>query len=81
MDISRAEQRILHLLAQGGWIDFNRYNNALTCYTREGYGYSPPGLQLFQKMKYRRLIASKQGGPYRITRFGLRIVRAQMDNR
>jgi len=81
MDISRAEQRILHLLAQGGWIDFNRYNNALACYTREGYGYSPPCLQLFRKMKYRKLIASKQGGPYRITRFGLRIVRAQMDNR
>jgi len=81
MDISRAEQRILHLLAQGGWIDFNRYNNTLACFTREGYGYSAPNLQLFRKMKYRKLIASKQGGPYRVTRFGLRIVRAQMDNR
>lgn len=81
MDVSRAEQRILHLLAQGGWIEFNRHNNALACFTREGHGYNPPYLQLFRKMKYRKLIASKQGGPYRITRLGLRIVRAQMDNR
>lgn len=81
MDISRAEQRILHLLAQGGWIDFNRFNNTLACFTREGYGYNAPLIELFRRMKYRKLIASRQGGPYRITRFGLRTVRAQLDNR
>ncbi|HEY9079613.1 YjhX family toxin [Magnetovibrio sp.] len=81
MDISRAEQRILHLLAQGGCIKYNRNNKELSCITREGYGYGMLSLRLFQRMRYRKLIASKQGGPYRITSFGLRIVRSQPDNR
>jgi len=81
MDISRREQRILHLLAQGGWIEFNRFNNHLACFTREGYGFSVPSLKLFRRMKYRKLIASKNSGPYAITRFGLKVVRSQFDNR
>lgn len=39
MDISRAEQRILHLLAQGGHIDVIRRQKKLAelhCYSREG---------------------------------------------
>ncbi len=81
MDISRAEQRYLHLLAQGGWIEFRRFNKHLSCFTREGFGYAAPSLKLFRCMKYRKLIASKNGGPYAITRFGLTVVRSQMDNR
>ncbi|SDU19383.1 YjhX family toxin [Stappia sp. ES.058] len=85
MDISKAEQRVLHLLAQGGHVlveknERNRITVA-SCVTREGW--RSPGLDLtvFRKLKRRRYIASSQGGPYQITRLGLRRVRAQPDNR
>lgn len=85
MDISRAEQRILHLLAQGGRIEIERGANRkitkLTCLNREGWRY--PGLDMFvfRKLKRKRAIASKQGAPYRITRRGLELVRSEFDNR
>ncbi|MAZ15577.1 YjhX family toxin [Oricola sp.] len=84
MDISRAEQRVLHLLAQGGHIEIIRQNRQIVradCITRDGWLY--PGLdpELFRKLKRRRIIASKNGGPYRITRRGLELVRGQLDNR
>ena len=85
MDISRAEQRILHLLAQGGRIEIIRDDRnkpqELHCFTRDGWRY--PGLDrdLFRKLKRHRAIASKGGAPYRITRRGLELVRAQPDNR
>lgn len=84
MDISRAEQRILHLLAQGGRIDKQRDETnqiMLTCVTREGWAYPHLDLFLFRKLKRKRSIASKNGGPYRITKRGLMLVRSQMDNR
>ncbi|MCT7375438.1 YjhX family toxin [Chelativorans salis] len=85
MDISRAEQRILHILAQGGRIAVEKDESgrivALTCITRDGW-YSPGlDLMLFRKIKRKRAIASANGGPYRITRRGLQLVRAQPDNR
>lgn len=84
MDISRAEQRILHLLAQGGHIETVRHGKKLAelyCFSRDGWRY--PGLdeELFRKLKRRRTIASRGGGPYRITRRGLELVRAEYDNR
>ena len=84
MDISRAEQRILHLLAQGGHIDIIRHQKKIAelhCYSREGWRY--PGLDehLFRKLKKKRAIASKGGAPYRITRRGLELVRSELDNR
>jgi hypothetical protein len=85
MDISRAEQRILHLLAQGGRIEIERGENRkierVTCINREGW--RAPGLDLFlfRKLKRRRAIASKQGRPYQITRRGLELVRPEFDNR
>ncbi|GAB4352126.1 MAG: YjhX family toxin [Oricola sp.] len=84
MDISRAEQRILHLLAQGGHIEIIRQNRMierLDCITRDGWRYPGLDLGLFRKLKRRRTIASKGGGPYRITRRGLELVRSQFDNR
>ena len=85
MDISRAEQRILHLLAQGGHIelirDANRKPVELHCYTRDGWRYAGIDLRLFRKLKRKRAIASKGGQPYRITRRGLELVRAEFDNR
>ena len=83
MDISRAEQRILHLLAQGGHIETVKQNKSIvdtTCLTREGWRYPGLDLELFRKLKRKRAIASKGGGPYRITRRGLELVRAQLDN-
>lgn len=84
MDISRAEQRILHLLAQGGWIELIRDGQQkpadVHCYTREGWRYTGLDMDLFRKLKRRRTIASQGGKPYRITRRGLRLVRSQPDN-
>lgn len=85
MDISRAEQRILHILAQGGRIDVKKDDDGriteLHCVTRHGW-YSPGlDLDLFRKIKRKRAITSKNSGPYRITPRGLRLVRSQLDNR
>jgi uncharacterized protein YjhX (UPF0386 family) len=85
MDISRAEQRILHLLAQGGHIEVirNEHNKPedLLCFTRDGWRYPGLSLRLFRKLKRKRAIASQGGKPYRITRRGLELVRAEFDNR
>ena len=84
MDISRAEQRILHLLAQGGRIDIEKDETktivAAVCITREGRRASGLDLTLFRKLKRRKCIASVGGKPYRITQRGLELVRSQHDN-
>ena len=84
MDISRAEQRILHLLAQGGRIDIEKDENrkiiTVTCITRDGWRAGGLDMMLFRKLKRRRCIASSDGRPYRITQRGLELVRAQQDN-
>jgi uncharacterized protein len=85
MNISRDEQRILHLLAQGGRIDYCRDDRGnieqLECISRDGWLFTDFGLHLFRKLKQKRAIASKGSQPYRITRRGLELVRAQLDNR
>ena len=84
MDISRAEQRILHLLAQGGHIQFTKDGKRIArveCYTRDGWRYPDFDVELFRKLKRRRTIISRNGGPYRITKRGLTLVRSQLDNR
>ena len=84
MDISRDEQRILHLLAQGGRIEIIKHEKKITqttCFTSEGQRYGGLDLELFRKLKRRRAIASHKSGPYRITRRGLELVRSQLDNR
>jgi len=85
MDISRAEQRILHLLAQGGRIEIERGEDRkitkLNCINREGWRYPGLDLFLFRKLKRRRAVISKNGQPYRITRRGLELVRSEFDNR
>ena len=85
MDISRNEQRVLHALAQGGRIavikdergkivDFEFFN-------RDGWLMSGLTPLLFNKLKAKKAIKSEGGKPYRITKRGLELVRAQVDNR
>ncbi len=85
MDISRAEQRILHLLAQGGRIELTRDGNrridSLQLFTREGWVFSGLDIVTFRKLKQKRAIRSTGGQPYRITERGLVLVRAEQDNR
>ncbi|KMW58856.1 hypothetical protein AIOL_003837 [Candidatus Rhodobacter oscarellae] len=85
MNISKREQRVLHALAQGGAIHFERTPNgkirAVQCFTREGYVLLDCTLDVFTRLKKRRFIHSKNGRPYRATRLGVTCVRAQLDNR
>ena len=85
MDISKDEQRVLHALAKGGRLHAVKTSSGrildVELITREGW--AMPGItpRLFRKLKSKRAVASSQGGPYRITRRGLELVRAQLDNR
>lgn len=85
MDISRDEQRVLHTLAQGGNIhvlkDTKGRITAVECYNRDGWLMSHCDLFLFRKLRNRKAIASQRSQPYRITRRGLELVRAEVDNR
>ncbi|MEK1861054.1 MAG: YjhX family toxin [Rhizobium leguminosarum] len=85
MDISRTEQRILHLMAQGGRIEITRDDDrkieAVSCFTRDGWVYPGVDLDLFRRLKRLRAIKSSGGQPYRITERGLGLVRSQLNNR
>src|ERR1043165_5054065 len=80
MDISRTEQRILHLMAQGGRIEITRNDNrkieTVSCFTRDGWVYPGFCMELFRKLKRLKAIKSSAGQPYRITERGLKLVRA-----
>jgi uncharacterized protein len=84
MNISRTEQRVLHVLALGGRIDHSRKGGTkiddILCVTRDGLVLSDCTMPIFQRLRRKRLIASEGGGPYRISRLGRLSVRAQHDN-
>ena len=84
MNISRPEQRALHVLALGGRIQHERGAGRkitlATCFTRDGLVLSDCDLTVFQALKRKRLIESHAGGAYRISRRGRVAVRAQLDN-
>lgn len=85
MNISRAEQRVLHELAKGGLI--KHYRDAqgriqmVECVTRDGFILSDCDLATFGKLRRKRLIESHDSSPYRISRLGRESVRPQLDNR
>lgn len=85
MNISKAEQRTLHALARGGGVIVEKNDKgkvvAVNCVTREGWTLADCTLDVFRRLKRRRLIASVSGGPYRATFQGRISVRAQLDNR
>ena len=85
MNISRQEQRVLHVLARGGAIRFERGPNgrllSVDCVTHDGAYLEDCTLELVGRLKRKRLIESRNSNPYRISDLGRRSVRAQLDNR
>lgn len=85
MNISKNEQRVLHALAQGGRICYERGPNGrvleVMCFTRDGMILSNCTLEIFAKLRRKRLIESRHSCPYRISEKGRKSVRAQLDNR
>ena len=85
LNISKAQQRTLHALAQGGRIILERDDRgdilSADCITRDGWTLSDCDVAVFKSLKKKRMIASKNGQPYQITREGLVNLRSQLDNR
>ncbi|GHF39924.1 YjhX family toxin [Seohaeicola zhoushanensis] len=85
MNISKHEQRVLHELALGGAIHFERRENgkihSVTCYTREGHILGECTLDLFHRLHRRGFLQSRNGRPYRASRLGITSVRAQLNQR
>lgn len=84
MNISKQDQRVLHVLALGGEIQYRRDSGKISeviCYSRDGYVLSNCTFEIFKRLKDKKLISSKNGLPYRITRLGANSVRSQMIQR
>jgi uncharacterized protein YjhX (UPF0386 family) len=82
LNISKQEQRVLHILALGGSIRYLRKESGkvqeVTCYTREGHILSSCSMEIFQSLRRKKVINSKSSQPYRITKLGANSVQSQM---
>ena len=85
MNISKHEQRTLHVLALGGAIHFERLASGkvseVACITRDGHVLEDCTLAVFDRLRKRSLIRSQGGRPYRATRAGIVAVRSQQNQR
>lgn len=85
MNISKIEQRVLHALAQGGEIRFERAGNGklteVHCFTHDGMVLMGCTLDVVGKLRRKRLIKSQSAKPYRISAMGRQVVRPQLNNR
>lgn len=85
MNISKEEQRVLHVLAQGGLIRYRRATNGklveTDCFLYDGSRLVGCTLAVVARLRSKRLIISRNSTPYRISAAGLRAVRSQPDNR
>lgn len=85
MNISKLEQRVLHVLAQGGLIRYTRGSNGkliqTDCITHCGSVLVSCTPQIVSNLRRKRLIESRNSSPYRISEIGRRTVRSQLDNR
>lgn len=84
MNLSRNEQRALHVLALGGRILHERGDGpkitSVTCITRDGMILADFDPTVFTRLRRKQLIESRSGSPYRISKRGRNSVRAQLDN-
>lgn len=85
MNLSKREQRVLHELALGGAIHYERGSNgkihSVTLFTRDGHVLSDCTLDLVQRLRKRGLIRSRRGRPYHVSRLSILSVRAQLNQR
>lgn len=84
VNISRKEQRVLHVLAQGGRIRHYRDGTrivAVDCIDRDGNRLADCDLAVFDRLRRRGFVASYGGAPYVVSEAGRRAVRSQLDNR
>ncbi|NKX48232.1 hypothetical protein HGG67_08315 [Rhodobacteraceae bacterium R_SAG8] len=85
MNISKLEQRVLHVLAQGGQIRYTHGPNGkliqTDCFTQNGSVLIDCTPRIVSTLRHKRLIESRNSSPYRISMLGRRSVRSQLDNR
>ncbi len=85
MKISKHDQRVLHVSAQGGAIHFGRMTNGenrdICCFARDGHVLAGCSSKLFDSLNKRRLTKSEIGHPYRAKRLGVCSENSLCDNR